>query len=157
MNYYKLVPGLCVLGMIATCGFGFWTQVEQNKSLEATKASLEAYNNSMKATQIFESDVPICGTVLEETYAINSSEIDSKYTLKIRTDDGRRTLGVSILDGHDTRKESLDAILDPGMRVCFPRGNLTPEGYVDEFETYFNDNSLIGSKRVDRITIMDYQ
>jgi len=123
-----------------------------------------------------ESNIPITGTVLEEVHNNNLNSVpeynglvshsnetvslDSDYTLKIQTDDGR-VLGVSVIDGKETpaKKESLDVLIEEGSRVSFPQGNIVP-GYhrntTTELrdETYFTAKTQFGNKCADRITIL---
>jgi len=108
-----------------------------------------------------ESNKPIVGTVLTETRG------DGVYSLKIKTDKGK-ILGVSILDGIDDgsggypiRKEALDEIVDVGMRICFPKGNMRHGNlYVGAaYRTYQNETNFTlethaGNKRADRITVL---
>jgi hypothetical protein len=120
---------------------------------------------------------PIRGEVLEERYENTLSSVpekhieglvsqahsnetvklESKYTLKIQTQDGR-TLGVSIFDGPYTKKEALDILIDKGSWISFPRGDMYEStgkynyDYV-EGETFYDDNTRFGNKRADRIEI----
>jgi hypothetical protein len=101
----------------------------------------------------------ITGTIQEEIYSNTKNKSESKYTLKILTDD-KRTIGVSVLDAPDTKKESLDILIDKDSRVRFPVGNVQRGdksynySYVSD-ETYFGPNTKFGNKRTDRIEILD--
>ncbi|MBT4166109.1 hypothetical protein HOE04_03665 [archaeon] len=108
---------------------------------------------------------PIVGTVLEESYentlvpneefdglvsySNETVKLDSKYTLKIETSSGK-ILGVSIIDGGNVAKESLDILVEEGSKIRFPR-----EGSQDRKETYFNENTQMGTKRASRIEILN--
>lgn len=112
----------------------------------------------------------IVGTVLREGYqntlipnpeydgfVSHSNEtvkLESKYTLKIKTDDGR-ILGVSIVDAGTIKKEALDAIIDEGTKISFPTGNWESPGKRARGETYFTQNTQVGTKRADRITVLE--
>ena len=126
-----------------------------------------------------ESERPIVGTVLAESYQNTLSpvpkwngfvsysnetvKLDSKYTLKIQTDDGR-ILGISVIDGYDVKKESLDAIIEPGSRISFPTGNMRtgnawgsgPGNRYYPRETNFTPETQAGSKRADRIKVVRF-
>ena len=118
----------------------------------------------------------IVGTVLEKNYQNTLSpvskwnglvsysnetvKLESKYTLKIQTDDGR-IIGVSVLDGCGVKKESIDAIIDKGARISFPAGNMrqgnwfASGGHRDyPNETYFTPETQAGNKRADRIKVL---
>ena len=133
--------------------------------------------NDSLADEFQKRSQPIVGTVLAEgykntltsnpefnglvSYSNETVKLESKYTLKIRTDDGR-ILSVSIVDGGNVKKESLDAIIDEGMRVSFPAGNWKSPSWVASLrvakrETYFTPETQVGTKRADRITVLDSQ
>lgn len=81
-----------------------------------------------------------------------------QYALALRTDKGKN-LGVSIVDVGNYKSYALDAIIKPGTRIKFPAGNLKnantwPIQFYKE-ENWFNNGTSIGSKRADRITILD--
>jgi hypothetical protein len=124
---------------------------------------------------------PIVGTVLEEgyqntlspvpnwnglvSYSNETVKLESKYTLKIQTDDGR-IIGVSVIDGDDrygipVKKEALDAIIEEGTRISFPSGNMRHGNFFVGLanrdypnETYFTPETQAGNKRADRIRIL---
>lgn len=127
--------------------------------------------------------VPIVGTVLKEgyentlspvdrwdglvSYSNETIKLDSKYTLKIKTDDGR-VLGVSVINSKGTRsegavtKESLDILVSVGSRISFPSGNWKSASWVGDervvrypSETNFTQDTQKGTKRADRITVLD--
>ncbi len=127
-----------------------------------------------------ESQKPIKGTVLEESYENNLSSVpekridgllsqsysnetvrlDSKYTLKIETND--RTLGISVIDGGNITKESLDVLIEKGSKISFPAGNIygIDDGppmrpIVYQEETWIKQESQTGTKRADRIKVLD--
>lgn len=116
----------------------------------------------------------IQGTVIKEEYTpciiqsnsnpkstkLNSKDtlrIDSKYTLKIKTEEGD-TLAVSVVDGPSTKKESLDALVNVGSIISFPKtslvkwGSLRYERLTNE-DTFF-DYTTHGSKRANRIKLL---
>lgn len=115
-----------------------------------------------------ESQKPITATVLSQAYQSAHQNKNSKYTLKLRTDDGR-IIGLSIVDAHapSVSKESLDAIIDDGSRISFPMGNyrsadfttLSNGGGSRHFteETYFTPETQAGNKRADRVTVLSRQ
>lgn len=126
------------------------------------------------ANALKKSNRPIVGTVLKEvykntltpnperngvvSYSNETVKLESKYTLKLRTDDGR-VLGVSIVDGGDAKKESLDRIINRGTRVSFPAGNLQNTSWYEDHrvargETYFTRDTQVGTKRADRIRVL---
>jgi|SRR3989338_6414040 len=125
---------------------------------------------------------PIVGIVLEESYQNTLSpvpkwdglvsysnetvKLESRYTLKIQTDDGR-IIGVSVIDGDDSwdgtpvKKESIDAIIEKGTKISFPAGNMrhgnwfAGAGHRDyPNETYFTPETQAGNKRADRIKVL---
>jgi hypothetical protein len=132
-----------------------------------------------KAKDLFnkwnESQKPIVGTVLSEQYenalarvpehngifsqSNETVKLESEYSLKIKTDDGR-IIGLSVIDGDSVKKEALDRIIDEGSRVSFPQGSVSRPnhlyGYVfhDLSETYFTPTTQAGTKRADRITVL---
>jgi len=146
---------------------------------------------------VAESDKPIIGTVLKAWYERVLSQVpkqysggpfvscvsnetvklDSKYTLRVETDEGR-VLGISVIDFCDHTKESLAILIDSAeevglekaTKVSFPQGNLHHWRYVDHLlfrgkreihqsrdyeETYFQAYTQFGTKRADRIRILD--
>ena len=139
---------------------------------------------SLKYQKAFEeSEKPIVVEVLEEirynslspvpehvgilSYSNETVKLDLKYALKCRREDNDRIIGLCPIDsvnedGTAARKEGLDAIVDVGSRLSFPKGNLKPMSFfgmhpdynIYENETYFHDNTQVGNKRVDRITVL---
>ena len=126
------------------------------------------------------SNTPITATVLAEQYANRlvavekwdglvsysnpTTTLDSKYTLKLQTDDGR-IIGLTIKDFRDVTKESLDILiqgaeevgLEKATRIQFPQGNLKGhKGYIERFfgETDFKTKSHSGTKYAHRIKIL---
>jgi|TARA_Y100000296_G_C4999682_1_gene169544 hypothetical protein len=123
---------------------------------------------------------PIVGTVLAESYkntlvpnpernglvsySNETVKLEPKYTLKVRTDDGR-TIGVSIINSEPygtATKESLDALIDEGTRISFPRGNMRATNFFvgsghnyDKRETSFQDDTQMGTKRAYRVQVLD--
>jgi len=139
--------------------------------------------NEYLRTEFEKRSQPIVGTVLAESYqntlipnpefngfvsySNETVKLESKYTLKIKTKDGR-ILGVSINDSRGTRsdgavkKESLDALIDVGLRISFPSGNWKSDSWIGDHrvvrnptETNFTPDTQMGTKRVDRITILN--
>ena len=132
-----------------------------------------AFGSKKKNEELFrESQRPIYGIVTEEKYENYTGEAKrefafsgrrvkyslpvsaSRYTLKVRLDN-EEELAVSVFDSEDTKKESLDMLINPGSRISFPRGNLRWRGdhFGVEGETYFTPEIKIGSKRADRIKV----
>lgn len=101
---------------------------------------------------------------LSQAYSNETVKVESTYTLRVRTDDGRE-LGVSVFDGPNAKKESLDVLLDEGSRISFPRGNLEKYKYHASDkrirqgpihnEKWFTPSTKFGNKRADRITLID--
>jgi len=97
------------------------------------------------------------------SYSNETVKLDSKYTLKVRTDDGR-IIGVSVIDSGPygtATKESLDALIKEGTRISFPRGNMRAKFFLwgaahnyDKRETSFRAKTQIGTKRASRIRIL---
>jgi len=130
-------------------------------------------SNDFQNERYARSHEPITGTVLTEQYKNQLSpnpefnglvsysnepvKLDSRYTLKIKTDEGK-ILGVSIIDGGNVKKESLDALIGEGTRISFPRGRVPGpwRPYLDE-ETLFEEDTQVGTKRADRITILNQE
>lgn len=133
--------------------------------------------NDNLADEFQKRNQPIVGTVLAEgyqntltsnpefdglvSYSNETVKLESKYTLKIKTYDGR-ILGVAIVDGGNVKKESLDAIIDEGTRVSFPAGDWKSTSWIRDNrkargETYFTPDTKVGTKRADRITVLDSQ
>jgi len=139
--------------------------------------------NAYLAEEWKKRQVPIVGIVLEESYENTLSpvdrwnglvsysnetvKLDSKYTLKIKTDDGR-VLGVSVIDSKGSRsegavtKESLDALVNVGSIVTFPLGNWKSASWIGDkrvvrypSETNFTQDVQKGTKRADRIKVLD--
>ena len=122
---------------------------------------------------------PIVGIVLAESYqntlvsnpkvnrlisySNETVKLDSKYTLKIKTEDGR-TIGVSIINSEPygtATKESLDALVEEGTRISFPRGNMRAKNFFvgashnyDNRETSFQDDTQMGTKRAYRVKVL---
>ncbi len=133
---------------------------------------------------------PIVGTVLKESYQNTLSpvptwngamsysnetvKLESKYTLKIQTDDGK-IIGVSVIDSDGrygatlVKKEALDAIIssveevgiDNASRISFPSGNWMHGNWFSRTrarnypnETYFKPETQAGNKRADRIKVL---
>jgi len=99
----------------------------------------------------YESERRIVGTVLDSTYTNNT------YSLRLLTEDGK-ILGLSVIDGSSVKKEALEKIVTEGSVVSFPVGNYIGWklfwGQIDRNETYFNENTEIGTKRADRLEII---
>ena len=84
--------------------------------------------------------------------------------LKVRTDDGR-IIGVSIIDSEpygNATKESLDALIEEGTRISFPRGNMRAKRFYvgsrhnyDKRETSFQDDTQMVTKRAYRVQVLD--
>jgi len=85
-------------------------------------------------------------------------KLQSNYTLKVRTVEGK-ILGISIIDSPNTKKESLDILIDKGSKISFPQGNwyeaVNGKHYKFDNETYFHENTRFGNKRANRIRIED--
>jgi len=168
MAMRKTLAGLAALSTAAVLYVGIGSAVDSNR-----------LDNSR---MLEDSNRPITGTVLEEVYERNLSpvpasggivsysnetvKLDSTYSLKVRSDDGK-LLGVSVIDNNDNIKysrnpdiEGLDRIVGVGTRIQFPRGNINEISFmkgVDRIsnETYFHPDTQIGNKRADRITVLD--
>ena len=159
----KVIGGLVVLGITAGAYFGI-SPIDR------------------KYERLFEEGKrPIVGTVLKEShqntlssvpswdglmsYSNETVKLESKYTLKVQTDDGK-ILGVSVIDGDDkygtpVKKESLDVIIEKGMRVSFPSGNMRHGNWFVGSahrdypnESYFTPETQAGNKRADRIKVL---
>jgi hypothetical protein len=136
--------------------------------------------NTNLAEDFAKQNRPIVGTVLAESYqntlvpnpkfdglvsySNETVKLEPKYTLKVRTDDGR-TIGVSIINSEPygtATKESLDALIEEGTRISFPRGNMRATNFFmgsahnyDERETSFQDDTQMGTKRAYRVQVLD--
>ncbi len=91
---------------------------------------------------------PVIAEVLAENY------LGSKYLMKLRTVEGTG-LNVEVKDSEGLTAVSIDSLVQPGMCVSFPRGNLTGLNYTHD-ETYFKEGVTIGSKLANRIKILGY-
>lgn len=111
----------------------------------------ESYQNTLSPNPKFDGLV---------SYSNETVKLDSKYTLKIKTDDGR-ILGVSVIDAGGIKKESLDALIDEGSRVSFAKGNIRHDNNWSTGlrtwpgETYFGPNSQTGTKGADEFKVLD--
>jgi hypothetical protein len=178
MNIKNVVVGLFALGV------GVGSYFVGVGALDADKKYEKLFQDSQRT---------IVGTVLKETYQDTLSpvpsqdglvsysnetvKLESKYTLKLQTDDGR-ILGVSIIDGDDshggipTKKESIDVLiegaeevgLEKATKISFPAGNLRhgnwytgSENRYYPDETYFTPETQAGNKRADRIKILEQE
>lgn len=106
-----------------------------------------------KMKELFNSgQTQIVGEVLDES-------LEKGYSIRLRTDDGKE-IGVSVLDGSKTNKESLDVLVNIGSKISFPTGNIqedsgTFSGYSEiKEETWFSGNTQCGNKRADRIKVL---
>ena len=75
------------------------------------------------------------------------------YLITGVTDDGRE-LSVNIVDSENLKKESIDALVSEGTRVCFPQGNLTPKLNSYFNETYFDKNTSAGTKQAAGLRVL---
>lgn len=153
------------IASFATISLAVLAGIKFNNHLnDLDKKAIEMLNKSSE---------PIVATVLSESYENELSpvkkwnglvsysnetvKLDSKYSLKIVTNEGD-TLGLSVIDGGNIKKESLDMIISEGSRISFPKGNLRDIGYrlpsKDSGETYFTPETQVGTKRADRIKIL---
>jgi hypothetical protein len=134
----------------------------KNTSIVATVLA-EEYQNTLSPNP----EKHINGLV-SEAYSNETVKLDSKYTLKVETDDGR-ILGVSVIDSMGTinegavKKESLDILIKTGSRISFPSGNWNNDNFTSRdrivrspSETDFTENTQYGTKRADRITVLSY-
>lgn len=82
---------------------------------------------------------------------------DSKYILKIKTDEGK-IISVSVIDSGDGQKEALERLIEEGSRVSFPRGNFYGSPWmrkVDLRQTYFHEGTQTGIKRAGWISVLE--
>lgn len=97
--------------------------------------------------------------LLSQAYSNETVKLESKCILKCRTDNGKE-IAISVINGPNTPKESLDILVNKGSRISFPKGNIHPSSkYAHNYErlekeTYFTDSTQFGSKRADRIKIL---
>lgn len=171
----KVIGGLVSLGIATGAYFAGSSMLDADRKYE----------------RLFEEGKrPIVGTVLSESYQNTLSpvpnwdglmsysnetvKLESKYVLKVRTDDGR-IIGVSVIDGDEfgknsneqsnigipVKKEALDAIIEEGTRISFPSGNMRHGNWFVGSanrdypnETYFNPETQAGNKRADRIKVL---
>jgi hypothetical protein len=132
---------------------------------QGLKDNLKKYEDSQK---------PVFATVVDETYINQLEPVDkhsrffgysnptvtlkSAYTLKCKGEYGQ-LFGLSVIDAEDVKKEGLDQLIQSGTKISFPRGNYKKpkndilRSYDDE--TYFNKNTQAGSKRADRIKVLN--
>jgi len=97
--------------------------------------------------------------IVSQAYSNETVKLDSSYTLKVETSNGR-VLAVSVIDGPGVKKEGLDILINArseevaGSMIRFPRGNLQQRGsYTVPNEKYFHEDTQFGNKRADRIKI----
>ena len=118
----------------------------------------ESYQNTLVPKPAFNGVV---------SYSNETVRLDSKYTLKVETDDGK-IIGVSVIDSKPygtVTKESLDALIGKGTRISFPRGNMQTRNFFsvpasrvpnyDRLETSFGEDTRVGTKRAHRIKVLD--
>ena len=132
--------------------------VKQNKPIVGTVLA-ESYKNQLSSVPEYHSS-----GLLSEAHSNETVKLDSKYTLRVRTDDGR-TIGVSIINSEPygtATKESLDALIEEGTRISFPRGNMRATNFFmgaahnyDKKETSFQDDTQMGTKRAYRVKVLD--
>ena len=128
---------------------------EEGNRIISGKVLEERYENTLSSVP----EKEIRG-LISHAYSSETVKLDSKYTLRVQTDDGR-ILGVSIVDAPDVRKESLDILInaEKQTRISFYEGNLVKtenniHGYeVLDNETYFTPETQFGNKRADRIRL----
>jgi len=159
VELWKIVAGALVLSFSAMVTFTLREEnqhkinyAESQKPIVATVLE-ETRENELKPV----SERHISGLV-SQAYSNETVRVDSRYVLKLKTDDGK-TLGVSIRDSPRIDKEALDAIVDVGTRISFPKGNFSyfkrrRFGAIPE-ETYFYNDTRFGNKRASRITVLD--
>lgn len=162
----KIIGTIAGLSLSSVLGFGLYG-LHQN-----------CQRNSQEAMERFrDGQVPIIAEVLTESYENHLSpvkkwngafsysnptvKLDSKYTLKCKTKSGHH-FGLSVVDGGSVTKESLDQLIDVGSRIYFPRGNFSqePNGpWLPEYreETCFKQDTQAGSKRADRIRVLNVE
>jgi hypothetical protein len=80
--------------------------------------------------------------------------VKSEYNLRVKTDEGR-DLVISIFDSESVKKESLDMLISPGTKISFPTGNRGVYSFERDKETDFSSGARVGSKRADRIKILN--
>ncbi|MBW2996166.1 hypothetical protein KY332_02565 [Candidatus Woesearchaeota archaeon] len=150
------IPALIAIGLLAG---------PSHKEMERERARL--YQESL---------TPVVATVLEESYQNTLSKVpeydgwvshsnetvklESKYTLKCKRDDNGKIIAVSVVDGESVKKESIDRLVNKGSRISFPAGNHYQQSIpLREFyhpdETYFKEGTCAGTKRADRITVLN--
>jgi len=135
-----------------------WQRVyEQGQSRITGTVLQEVYENTL-------SSVPErhIGGLVSQAYSNETIKLDSKYTLKLQTDDGK-LIGLSIIDGARTKKEGLDILIqsaeevgiENATRISFPIGNLYKSRRNGRLqgETYFTPETQFGNKRAGRIRI----
>jgi len=99
----------------------------------------------------------------EAIYSPETQVPTTSYTLLTQREETKAPLAISVIDGGDKRKESLDALISRGSRICFPVGNILPnggrgayQGYGfshDQDETYVTPQTATGTKRANRIRV----
>ena len=168
----KIVTGRIASGLVCLAGIYFLGHLACNN---AKRENLE------REALFNQSNQPMIVEVLEESYKNTLSpvaernglvsysnetvKLDSNYTLKCLTEDGR-TIGLSIIDAGTITKESLDQLIEKGTKISFPKGNYASIGpmwssFLNENEirelydeTYFKEDTQVGTKRADRIKVL---
>ena len=155
----KIIKTILGLSLIGSLSFGLYR--------------LDQYDSAFKqehARRVQEGRVPIVAEVVTESYVNNlipvekregffsysnpTVTLDSRYTLKCRTESGH-LFGLSVVNGGSVTKESLDSLIEPGSRISFPQGNFSDDGtYRYPNETSFRQDTQAGSKRADRIKVL---
>ena len=102
---------------------------------------------------------------LSQAYSNETIKLDSKYILKLKTDEGK-TIILNIMDCNEINhknyqkgiitKESVNMAIDIGSKIIFPKGNVLNgwEGTISG-ETKFKNETSMGTKRADRIKILE--
>ena len=127
-------------------------------------------HNIYASSQLQKSNKPVIATVIQETYQkplpmwatkcglSQNTRQESQYLLKIKTAEGRFA-DLYVVDGENRTKESLDAIVNQGSEISFPEGywEMSDKGdpMVIAEETWFESETQAGSKRADRIEVLN--
>ncbi|MFH1801397.1 MAG: hypothetical protein ABH804_01015 [archaeon] len=170
----KVIGGLVSLGIATGAYFAGSSMINADRKYERLfeegkrqivgTVLAESYQNTL-------SPVPNWNGLM--SYSNETVKLESKYVLKVQTDDGR-IIGVSVIDGDEfgkgkaygkpgipIKKEALDAIIGEGTRISFPSGNMRHGNWFGGSanrdypnETYFTPETQAGNKRADRIRIL---
>lgn len=177
MDIKLLVQSTLFTGAIAACAGGIFSIIKcsDRRQEEAIEQRRVIYEKSQEPIECEVINVKYENRLVgvperresgwvSEAYSNETVRLDSKCTLTCKPEDRDSPLGISLLDGLNTDKESLLALINEegGTWISFPRGNLELYKYDPKSmyarsivgETYFKPETQFGNKRADRITVL---